>query len=111
MGNACGCGSERPVDPQINDQAERLRQEELAKALEDADVTPIDLAEEIPAAKHGLNAVKEVDEQSNQEEEDDHVSVDSDVIPESMIPAKIPLLSCVKDALLMKILTAEKRTV
>lgn len=61
MGNACGCGSEKPVDPTQLPQEEQKRQEELAKALEGADDTPVDLALEIPD-KNGLLKVDEVDE-------------------------------------------------
>lgn len=62
MGNACGCGSEKPIDPTPKqDPEEDKRQEELAQALAGMNVEPIDIEKELRDGE--LNSVKEVDSQ------------------------------------------------
>lgn len=105
MGNACGCGSEKPIDPTAQ-KNEQKRQEELAEALKNADTKPVDLQYEFPNAT--LHEAEEVEEQSAKAEEVE--SVDSDIIPEEKIPPKAPVLAqMVKNAILQKIMKQETR--
>ena len=65
------------------------------KALENADTTPVDLANELPNAT--LNEAAEAEEQSVEEEVE---SVDSDIIPEEKKPKLQLMIKGVKNALL-----------
>lgn len=65
------------------------------KALENADTTPVDLANELPNAT--LNEAAEAEEQSVEE---DVESVDSDIVPEEKKPKLQLMIKGVKNALL-----------
>jgi len=65
------------------------------KALENADTTPVDLANELPNAT--LNEAAEAEEQSVEEEVE---SVDSDIVPEEKKPKLQLMIKGVKNALL-----------
>lgn len=66
--------------------------------MENADTSPVDLANELPNAT--LNEVEEIEEQSAEEAE----SVDSDIIPEEKKPIVPKMLQEVKNTVLQKIL-------